>query len=54
MKRVGYLLTEETLTLDLCKLAIIKAARHKHKRVSVIKVLENLEEKAQELRRMVH
>lgn len=53
MKRVGYLLTEETVTLDLCKLAIIKAARHKHKRVSVIKVLENLEEKAQELRRMV-
>ena len=53
MKRIGYLLTEEKLTLDLCKLAILKAARHKHKRISVVKVLDNLDNKAQELRSLI-
>ncbi len=53
MKRIGYLLTEETVTLELCQKAILQAAKHKHKRASVQKVLGNFEAKAKQLRRLI-
>lgn len=39
--------------MDVCKLAIIKAARHKHKRLSVIKTLKRLDERAAKLRELI-
>ena len=53
MKRIGYILTEEKLSLDVCKTAILKAARHKHKRISVAKILARLDEKAALLREII-
>ena len=53
MKRIGYILTEEKLSLDVCKTAIVNAAKHKHKRKSVIKILERLDEKAEVLRKII-
>lgn len=53
MKRIGYLLTEETVTLDACKLAILRAARGKHRRVSVRKTLAQLDRATERLRDLV-
>lgn len=53
MKRVGYLITKEKVTLDLCKDAIMKASRHKRSRKSVKVVIDNLDYYALELRNMV-
>ena len=53
MKRIGNLITEETITLEFCKAAILEAARHKHKRRSVQYILKRLDEKAEELRDMI-
>ena len=53
MKRIGYLLTEETVTLDLCKKAILQASKNKRKRESVKKVLGDFEAKSEELRRLI-
>ena len=53
MKRWNNLITEKTITIEFCKLAIIEAAKHKHNRKTVIKVLHKLDEKAEELRDMI-
>lgn len=52
-KKIGNLIVEETITLEFCKEAIIEAARHKHHRKSVRKVLSHIEDRAKELRDMV-
>ena len=53
MKRWNNLITENTITIDFCKSAIIEAAKHKHNRKTVIKVLHKLDEKAEELMNMI-
>lgn len=53
MKRIGNLITHETITVDFCKQAIIEAADKKHKRDNVIKVLNNIEEYAIKLRTII-
>lgn len=53
MKRIDNLITEETITLEFCKAAILEAAKHKHKRKSVQYILNRLDEKAEELMNMV-
>lgn len=53
IKRIGYLITEEKITIDFCKQAIFEAAKRKKKRKSIMKVLDNIDEKAKELRDMV-
>ena len=52
MKRVGYLY-KEICDLENCKAAIITASRGKRKRKNVKKVLDNLDEKAKELQKML-
>lgn len=53
MKRKGYILTEENLTLDVCKAAIMKASKGKRKRFCVKRALANLDERAQLLRKII-
>lgn len=50
MKRIGYILTEETVTLELCRQAISRASKGKRKRVSVRKILNDIDRYAHELR----
>ena len=52
-KKIGNLIVEETITLEFCKEAIIEAAKHKHYRKSVRKVLSHIEDRAKELRDMI-
>lgn len=53
MKREGFLITEEKITIDYCKTIILKAARHKEKRKAVKRVLENLDLFARDLQRII-
>lgn len=50
MKRLSYLITTETITIDLCKAAILEAATGKMKRRSVAKVIQHIGDAAAELR----
>ena len=42
-KKIGNLITEDTITLEFCKEAIIEAAKHKLHRKSVRKILKSWE-----------
>lgn len=53
MKRIGNLITKEKITIQYCKNIILKAAKHKTKRHSVRKVLNNITEYAQILKDLV-
>lgn len=53
MKRVGYLITEEKITVDYCKKIILKAAKGKLKREIVKEVLSNIELYSKDLREIV-
>ena len=53
MKRKGFILTEETVTKDLCVYAIERAARNKHHRKSVKDILNDIDAKSIELRDMI-
>lgn len=52
-KRLGYIITEENVTEELCKAAIKCAAKKKTKRYSVRRVLNNLDSYAKKLRRLI-
>ena len=53
MKRIGYLITEEKITTEYCKSIILKASKHKVKRRSVKRTLDNIDLYAEKLRDMV-
>lgn len=53
MKRMGYILTEETVTDDACRTAIIDAAKGKHRRKSVKHILLNIDTYASFLKRII-
>ena len=53
MKRIGYLITEETITVDFCKEVIYEASKRKRKRDNVMRVLNNIEHYAKRLRKMI-
>lgn len=53
VKRLNNLIMEETITEKFCKDAIKEAAKHKHKRRSVRKILAHIDEKAKELKDMI-
>jgi len=53
MKRIGYILTEETVTEDACRTAIMDAAKGKHRRLSVQRILRNINTYAKKLRSMI-
>lgn len=52
MKRIGYLY-KEVCSLDNCRAAILKASKGKRNHRSVKKILTNLEDRAEELQRML-
>lgn len=52
-KRLGYIITEENVTEELCKAAIKCAAKKKTRRYSVRRVLKNLDSYAKKLRRLI-
>lgn len=52
-KRLGYIITEDNVTEELCKAAIKSAAKKKTKRYSVRRVLKNLDCYAKKLRRLI-
>lgn len=52
-KRLGYIITEENVTEELCKAAIKCAAKKKAKRYSVRRVLKNLDCYAKKLRWLI-
>lgn len=52
-KRLGYIITEENVTEELCKAAIKCAAKKKAKRYSVRRMLKNLDCYAKKLRRLI-
>ena len=49
LKRMGYIITEKTVTLELCKTAIFKAAKGKQTRRSVKKILQHIDFYAEKL-----
>ena len=53
MKRIGNLITEEKITTEFCKSAIVEASKSKHKRREVKYIFRHLEEKAEELKDMI-
>lgn len=53
VKRIGYLITEEKITTEYCKSIILKASKHKVKRRSVKRTLDNIDLYAEKLRDMV-
>lgn len=53
MKRLSYILTEETVTLDLCKQSILEAAKGKCRRKSVNLILDRIDYFAKILMNMV-
>jgi len=53
MKRFGYIVTEQTVTNDTCRLAITDAAKGKHQRLSVREVLKDIDKYAEKLKVMV-
>lgn len=53
MKRIGYLITEEKITTEYCKKIIVKAAKHKTKRIAVKKVVDNIDLFAKDLQRII-
>lgn len=53
MKRYGNIITEETVTMDLCIQSIYDAAKFKENRSCVQEVLSNIDNKAKELRYMI-
>ena len=53
MKRIGNLITEETITIDFCKQAIYNAAKNKTRRTNVMKVLMCIDDKARELQAII-
>ena len=53
IKRLGYLITKDTITLDFCKSAIIEASYRKHIRDNVRRVLDNIDDYAEQIRKMV-
>lgn len=53
MKRLGYVLTEETVTTQLCKTAIIAASKGKRNRASVKGVLKNLDKASAILKNII-
>lgn len=53
MKRLGYLLNENTVTLELCKQSIIDASKGKRNRKSIIKIFTNINYYAKLLMKMV-
>lgn len=52
-KRLGYIITEENVTEELCRLAIIEASKDKRSRYGVQRVLRNLTKYARELREII-
>lgn len=52
-KRLGYIITDENVTEELCRMAIIDAAKGKRSRYGVKRVLKNLTHYAQKLRTMI-
>lgn len=53
MKRKGFFITEEKLTLDLCRAAILKASKGKRKRFSVQRTLNKIDERSLSLQKMI-
>lgn len=53
MKRIGFVLTEETLSLRLCKQAIYATSKNKTKRRSVQRVLNDIDFYSNDLRNMI-
>ena len=53
MKRIGNLITEDNITVELCMQAIYEASKNKKKRRSVLNVLDNIEEYSEILRDMI-
>lgn len=53
MKRLGKLITEENITIEFCKAAILEAAKGKHHRRCVRKILKNIDERAKEMQDMI-
>jgi hypothetical protein len=53
MKRIGYILTEQTVTDDVCRTAIMDAAKGKYQRLSVRRILRNIDTYAAKLRSMI-
>ena len=53
MKKVGYVLTEKTVTKELCAQAIIEASRGKRKHGTVRYALQNIDKAANNLRNMI-
>lgn len=52
-KRLGYIITEENVTEDLCRVAIIEASKDKRNRYGVKRVLRNLSHYAKKLREII-
>ena len=52
-KKIGYILTSDRLTVDVCKVAILKAAKGKKRRPSVKRTLHNLDARAEKLRNLI-
>lgn len=53
MKRLNKLITEQTITVEFCIKCIEEASKNKQTRKEVIKVLKNIENYAEQLRKMV-
>ena len=53
MKRIGNLITEDRITINFCKEAICEASYRKRGRDNVLKVLNNIDNYAKELRDMI-
>ena len=52
-KRLGYIITEENVTEELCRTAIIEASKKKRGRAGVKRVLRDLTHYAQKLREII-
>lgn len=53
VKRINNIITEETITLEFCKQCILEASRNKTSRLEVATILDNIDEFALRLQRMV-
>lgn len=53
MKRVKNLITKKNLTIDICKISILKASKGKRKRYYVKNILNHIDEYSEKLRDMI-